>query len=441
MSESQYFEQLQARWRKVWPHPSLPEQPVKPFGDLPICQYVTEYARRQPEKDCLIYYGRRFSYREIDEMSNRFANFLLSAGIKKGDRIALMLPNCPQFYIGYLGALKAGAICVLLNPLLKELDLESMLQEAQPSAVLTLDQLYPLVSGVVKRVNPAAGVIPTSFAEFLPPEPEIPLHPSMQAVEPVGEISGYFSSLLEKSSPSPPPVQISIGDYATMNFTGGTTGLPKAILHRHSNIIYTAACQYTYGYAHLLVEDHFGEAVDFQGFLDEVYRDEVVLAAMPIFWIAGKDGGVDGPLLSGATVVPIVRWDPVVAMEAIDQYSVTSTYGTFDLYWELLTHPAEGRYSLKSLRFCAGSSFIKGLTHELREKWRLRTGSILREGAYGLTETHTFDTMTGGLPPGGSRHREGPELWRDVLRNTPAGNADQDRRPGNRKPAGRRTKR
>ncbi len=84
MSESQYFEQLQARWRKVWPHPSLPEQPVKPFGDLPICHYVTEYARRQPEKDCLIYYGRRFSYREIDELSNRFANFLLSCGYQEG---------------------------------------------------------------------------------------------------------------------------------------------------------------------------------------------------------------------------------------------------------------------------------------------------------------------------------------------------------------------
>ncbi len=400
VTESLYFEQLEACWRRVWPHPSLPERPVKPFGDLPICHYVTEYARRRPERDCLIYYGRRLSYREVDELSNRFANFLLDMGLKKGDRVALMLPNCPQFYIGYLGTLKAGGVCVLLNPLLKELDLESLVQEAQPVAVLTLDQLYPLVSGVVARVNPSARVIPTSFAEFLPPEPEIPLHPTMQGAAPLGETSAYLSSLLEKSSAAPPPVQISPEDYATMNFTGGTTGLPKAVLHRHRNIIYTAACIYTYNYAHLLVEDHSGRPVDFQGFLDAIYRDEVAMAAMPIFWIAGKDVGVDGPLFGGSTIVPITRWDPAVAMEAIDRYRVTTMYAPFDLYWEILTHPAQDRYSLKSLRLCVGSSFIKGLSRELRERWRLRTGAILREAAYGLTETHTCDTMTGGFHRG-----------------------------------------
>jgi len=400
VTEESYFEQLQASWRRVWPHPSLPEQPVKPFGDIPICGYVTEYARRQPEKACLIYYGRRFSYGEVDELSNRFANLLLKQGVNKGDRVGLMLPNCPQFYIGYLGTLKAGGICVLLNPLLKELDLESLVQEAQPAAVLTLDQLYPLVRAVTAGVNPSTGVIPTSFAEFLPSGPELPLHPTMQAVEPVGDTEFYLSPLLAQSSPAPPPVRISPGDYATMNFTGGTTGLPKAVLHRHRNIIYTAACLYTFGYSHLLAEDHFGKSVDYPAFLAEIYRDEMALAAMPVFWIAGKDTGVDGPLFSGSTIVPITRWDPLVAMEAIDRYRVTSTYAPFDLYWEILTHPAQDRYNLKSLRLCTGSSFIKGLTVELREQWRVRTGAVLREGAYGLTETHTCDTMTGGFHRG-----------------------------------------
>lgn len=398
VTEDSYFGQLQTSWRRVWPHPSLPEQPIKPFGDIPISGYVTEYARIQPEKACMIYYGRRLTYSEVDELSNQFANLMLEHGLKKGEHVGLMLPNCPQFIIGYLGTLKAGGICVLLNPLLKELDLESLLQEAQLVAVLTLDQLYPLVEAVVARVNPSARVIPTSFAEFLPPVPELPLHPSMNKGKPVRDTKDYLSSLLLQSSKVPPPLTVLPGDYATMNFTGGTTGLPKAVLHRHRNIIYTAACLYTYGYAHLLVEDHPEEAVDYPAFLAQTYRDEVVMAAMPIFWVAGKDTGLDVPLLGGSTIVPLTRWDPVVAMEAIDRYRITSMYAPFDLYREMLTHQAG--YSLKSLRFCAGSSFITGLTRELRDQWRARTGAVLREGAYGMTETHTCDTMTGGFHRG-----------------------------------------
>jgi len=394
LTDEAYFEQLKTAWRRVWPHPSLPDQPLRPLGDLVISDCVSEHARRAPDKDCLIYYGRRFSYREMDELSNRFANWLLTGGLAKGERVGLMLPNCPQFYVGYLGTLKAGGVCVLLNPLLKELDLEALVQEARPVAVLTLDQLQPVVSAVTARVKPDARVIATGYAAFLPADPDIPLHPTMQAA---GSVPEGLAPLLAQSPPARPSVSVSPADYATMNFTGGTTGLPKAVLHRHRNITYTAACLYTYGYGHLLAEEYAGRAVDIGAFLDDVYRNEVVLAAMPIFWIAGKDVGVDGPLFSGATIVPITRWDPVVAMQAVDRYRITTTYAPFDLYGEMLDHPGQGRYSLKSLRLCTGSSFVKGLTRELRAAWRERTGAILREGAYGLTETHTMDTMTAGF--------------------------------------------
>ncbi|MHA1579924.1 MAG: AMP-binding protein [Candidatus Freyarchaeota archaeon] len=397
MQEGEYFEMLKNKWSNIWPHPSLPREPIYPHGKVPIHEYLEKYAEKQPSKDYVIYYGRKITYKEMDEFSNKFANYLVENGFEKGDRLALILPNVPQFYIGYFGTLKTGGICVLLNPMLKEIELEYFFQESKPKFVLTLDLIYPIVSKATKKVSENTDVIATTFKEFLPESPEIPVHPSMDRS--VGKIEGvpYLTELLDSASPRKPDVKVTIDDNATMNFTGGTTGLPKGVYHKHKGIVYTGACVYTYPGANLLVEHYSGQSVDFDNFASQIMRDEVCLAGMPIFWIAGNDMGVVFPTISGSTVVLLTRWDTKAAMEAIQKYKVTSTYLTFDLYWEILNHPEVRKYNFRSLRNCMGSSFIRGLTKELREKWRELTGAILREASYGLTETHTSDTITSGF--------------------------------------------
>ncbi|WP_290724878.1 AMP-binding protein [Archaeoglobus sp.] len=358
---------------------------------------MERYAEKQPSKDYIIYYGKRISYKEMDELSTKFANYLIENGFEKDDRLALVLPNVPEFYIGYFGTLKAGGICVLLNPMLREMELEYFFQESKPKFVLTLDLIYPAVEKAAKKVSDGINIIATSFKDFLPESPEIPIHPSMNAFTQKMEENLYLTDILENASSKKPNMRAAIDDNATMNFTGGTTGLPKGVYHRHQNIVYTGACTYTYNNAHLLVERYPEQEVDFEKFAAELAQTEVGLAAMPIFWVAGNDMGVVGPTVSGYTVVLFTRWDAKAAMEAIHKYKVTTTYAPFDLYWEILIHPEVGNYDLTSLRTCTGSSFIKGLTKELRKKWRELTGTILREAAYGLTETHTFDTFTAGF--------------------------------------------
>jgi acyl-CoA synthetase (AMP-forming)/AMP-acid ligase II len=399
VDETTYLRELQTRWDAVWPHPSLPREPVKPFGDVPVHRYLERHGEQTPERDFLIFYGRRLSYAEVDRLANRFAAWLQDAGVGKGGHVALVLPNCPQFYIAYFGALKIGAVAVLLNPILKSLELEHLFTESQPEVVVASDQTLGEVMQGLARAGSRPRVLGTAFDEFLPQAPELDVPPSMQGPAPAWpEGAAPLMAELADQPESRPNVDVAMTDVATMNFTGGTTGLPKGVLHRHRNILYTASSIYTYSYNDLVQARHGGERVDVPALLAQLSSKDVVLAAMPIFWIAGKDNGVDGAVVAGTSVVLLGRWDAATALNAIHRYRVTQNYAPFDLYWELLDYPERSRYDLTSLRLCLGSSFIKGLTPELRARWREVTqGAILREGAYGLTETHTMDTMTAGF--------------------------------------------
>ncbi|MDP8003144.1 MAG: AMP-binding protein [Caldisphaera sp.] len=395
--EEEYFEILKSKWNKVWPHPSLPKEVLYPLGKIPIHEYLESFAMRQPSKAFLIYYGKRITYKEIDELSNKLANYLIANGFRKGDKVALVLPNIPSFYIGYFGTFKAGGISVLLNPMLKEIELEYLLQESKPKFIITLDVNYLTIEKAAKKVSEDIKIIVTSYKDFLPEIQEIPIHPSMKVYVQKPENAQYITDLLEKISSKKPDVKVTIDDRATMNFTGGTTGLPKGVYHKHLDLIYKGACTYTYYNSQLLVENYPNQEIDFEKFVSNIAQNEVVLAAMPIFWVAGHNTGVLGPTVSGSTVVLLTRWDVGAAIEAIHKYRVTLMYATFDIYWEILNYPEVRKYDLSSLKTCLGSSFIKGLTKELRGKWKELTGAILREAAYGLTESHTSDTLTAGF--------------------------------------------
>jgi long-chain acyl-CoA synthetase len=125
--------------------------------------------------------------------------------------------------------------------------------------------------------------------------------------------------------------------------------------------------------------------------------DDMGLVYWPIFWIAGEDTGVIVPVFSGTTHILLGRWHAQSMLEAIDRYRPTFTGGIVDNFVELMDHPDVDKYNLHSLRSTTVSSFIKKLNPEYRRRWRELTGSIMREAAYGMTETHTVDTFTTGL--------------------------------------------
>lgn len=393
-SEEEYFDTLQQKWARVWPHPSLPREPIYPLGRRPLYEYLDLYAEKKSKKDYMVFYGKRISYKDASELTNKFANLLLSQGFQRGEKVALLLPNCPQYHISFFGTHKAGGVVVSLNPMLKEIELEYYFKQVKPKFVIAISSIYELAKRVANKISPEINVIPAAFNEFLPEAPEIPVHPSMKDPE-LKDLK--FMEIISEYSSSPPKVKVDLRDYSTIFFTSGTTGLPKAAPHKHEGVIYTAACMLTYSYAHILVEEYSNKEVDFKEFIARLTENEVILAVMPIFWVAGHDFGVLLPTIAGGTVVLMARWDPLGAMSAIEKYKVTSTYLTFDMYWEMIEHPEATKYNLKSLKTCTGSSFVKGLSRELRKRWKELCGAIIREAAYGLTETHTFDTFTAGF--------------------------------------------
>ena len=368
VSEEEYFEDLKKRWEKVWPHKSLPKELVYPLGKKTIVNYLHARSLSNPEKVLIFYRGKRFTYSQIDRLSTCFAHYLREEGVKKGDRVMLMLPNIPQFYIAQYGSYKNGSIVVLVNPKIGKEQLRYYLEKSSPKLLVT-----------------------SSTSPFN--DKEIGGNFSILVINPNELVEGGRSQFLEvlKKYETLPQLNydVKLEDGATIMFTSGTTGLSKMVLHKHLDHVYTSSIIYTYYYSHLLPKD---ENVDYLKFLSKLMEDEVILAVTPIYWVAGNDLSVIYPPFSGASVALIEEWDVGEAIKAMKDYKVTTIYTSFDMFEQM-----SGSVRGIKLRLCIGTSFHRGLTIELRRKWEEETGCILREVAYGATEVHAFKTFTSGF--------------------------------------------
>jgi len=374
MTEAQYLARLHEMWQKNWPQ-EAPRAPHYPFGERPLTDYLREWARRTPEKPALIFYGAELSYSELDRQSDRFAAWLAAHGARKGDRVAVFLPNCPQFHIVFFGILKLGCVHAPVNPLFKERELIYELNDTEAEIIVSLDQLFPLVETVKSRTK-LREVVVTSFADVTPQEPTIPVPESV--MQPKLDCPGA-TDLLAALGALPdgcPTVEVGLDDLAALNYTGGTTGMPKGCAHTQRNMLYTAATACTIGGRN---------------------SADVSLNFMPVFWIAGEDVAVIFPIFAGYTCVLLARWDPVAFMAAVDRYQVTTTGMLVDNLVEILERPEVGNYDLGSIRRLGVSSFVKKLNIEYRRRWQALTGGNVVESAWGMTETHTADTFTIGM--------------------------------------------
>ena len=295
-------------------------------------------------------------------MVDRFAAALQDLGVKKGDRVGIQLPNIPQFVIAFYGALRAGAICVACSPLYKARELEHQLNDAGAETLVVMDTLYPIVQEIRER-SKLRNVIATSPRDYLPP--------LLRTLSPLKGVKSYkcpgaidFLSIM-KHEPNPKPVLVKPDELALLQYTGGTTGVPKGAMITHRNLIVNAAqCE---------VELPMRRGID------------VNVTALPLFHIFGMTCAMNAPVLTGTTMlmIPDPR-DPKGILNTISKYKATTFCSVPTMYIALINTPDIKKYDLSTVRACMSGA--APLPVEVQKKFEQLTGGRLVEG-YGLTES------------------------------------------------------
>ena len=378
MHERDYLDRLRELQQAVWPT-GQPREPQYPLGQRPLTHYLKHWAQSVPDKPAVRFYGHDLSYAELDDLSSRFATLLLDNGVQPGDRVAVYLPNCPQLHIVFYGILRAGAVHCPVSPMATPMELAYQLTDCGARVIVSFDQLLPTVRQVAEECRLRL-LISTSLSELCPAEPPFAVPDLLLAPKlPITDTIDLLPALsdIEPRTDLPEPM---LDDIAALNYTGGTTGLPKGCIHTHGDMLYTCAS---------FLPAALG--------LDS---ERVSLNFMPEFWIAGENAGLLFPVFGGTTLVLLARWDALAFMGAVQHYRVNHTGLLVDSAAEILDHPQRNEFDLSSLQVTSCVSFIKKLTPEYRRRWRELTGCTLFETSFGMTETHTCDTFTAGLQEG-----------------------------------------
>ncbi|MCA1987786.1 MAG: long-chain fatty acid--CoA ligase [Desulfarculus sp.] len=348
--------------------------PVKEIPDKSIPQVFDEAAAKFGGKPALIFYGKKISYQELREQTDRFAAALANLGVRKGDRVALLLLNCPQYVIAYLGALKAGAVVTPVSPVYTSQEVRHQLTDSGAQVVVCQDILYDNVAqtGVELR-----HVIITAIDEYLPSLKKLFASkvmakayggmqvPDAKLIAQLGLLR--FQDLLKKNPATPPLVDIdSATDLAALPYTGGTTGLPKAAMLTHRNIL---ACQ---AEALAFWEDQFVEG------------GETVIAFLPLFHIYGQVVIMITGLMHGYTLVLFTTPEMDEILNAIERYQASAFYGVPTLYEYLKEYDKTDRVNWKRLKLlvCGADTLHESTVAD----WERRTGTHITQG-YGMTET------------------------------------------------------
>lgn len=311
------------------------------------------------------------TYHELAFQTKKMAHFLQSIGIKKGDRVAIMLPNCPQSVIGYYAALMIGAVVVQTNPLYTERELEYQLKDSGAKAVICLDVLLPRVSHV-KAETDVEHVIVTRIKDYLP-FPKNLFYPFIQKkqynlvvqVEP-SDNTHVWTEVMQQSEASYKAVDIDPSeDLALLQYTGGTTGHPKGVMLTHRNLV--ANVQMCRAW---LYKIRTGE--------------EIVLGVLPFFHVYGMTTVMNMSMVIASKMILLPRFKPEEVLQTIEKQKPTLFPGAPTIYIGLLNHPDLQKYDLSSIEACISGS--APLPYEVQEQFEKVTGGRLVEG-YGLTES------------------------------------------------------
>lgn len=357
-------------WLKNYPK-GVPEHIDYPNATM--YQVFEKSAKKWSNNTALIFMGKKISYAQLKDQADILSVALHELGIKKGDRVAIFMPNCPQVVISYLATLRLGAVVVMCNPLYTESELSHQLNDSGAETVITLDMemTYPKIANIKDDTN-IKNVIISNLKEYLP-FPLNVLFPLARRKELVkvkkDSYIHFFKNLLsEYKGKSSKLSDVDIdpeNDVALFQYTGGTTGLSKAAMLTHKNIVSNALQTISW-------------------YVNGVEGKEVVMGALPLFHVYGLTVVMNVSLVFGGTIVlvPDPR-DIKEVMKSIGKYEVTTFPGVPTMYVAINNFPDVEKYDLKSIKSCLSGA--APLPVEVINRFEQKTGGKLVEG-YGLTE-------------------------------------------------------
>lgn len=339
------------------------------YPRIPIHRLLDDTAARSPEQPCVSFFGRRFTYGAMKALADRVAAGARALGIRRGDRVALLLPNSPQFLAVYYGFLSAGAVIVPLNPLSTEKELAFYLNDSGARVLVTI----PLFAKKVASL-PGASVetlLVSGLADFLP----LPLS-VVQRLKEWSQLRGirhpglvHFADFVARApEQSTPQATVDPDEMAVLIYSGGTTGTAKGIMLSHYACVVNA-CQ-----------------VVAWGHLDKAAR---LLAVLPLFHGFGMSVTMNAPVLGGAEIVLLPRFNARDVVRTIAKRRPTFLIGVPTMFVALSNLKGIERWNLQSL----DGIFVGAapLTQAVKEGFEARTGARMIEG-YGLTEVVTACT-------------------------------------------------
>ena len=361
-------------WLKLYDEgvpPSLDYPPIPAHG------FIQANARNYPDRPALIFKGAVINYRELDELTDRMAAGLAGLGVKKGDRVSIVMPNTPQFVIAFYGILKAGGVVVGTNFLYTAGEIAQQLADAKATVCVVTSNFYDKVKAA-QPDTPLGHVIVAHIKDYMPGVMRL-LFPVLALVKSDLKVHQvklrdndiWLLDLLDRYPPSKrPDVEVGSDDVAMFQYTGGTTGISKGAVNTHKALIANSL-----QIKHWMPDTRMGK--------------EIVLMAIPLYHVYGMVAGMGYAMASAAALVLIPNpRDTDDLLGSIAKYRPTIYPGVPALYNLINVHPRvqSGEVDVTSIRGCISGS--APLMQETKETFERLTGASLREG-YGLSEAPT----------------------------------------------------
>lgn len=358
------------------------------YPEIPLFRLLEQSAAKYPARACTIFNGAEISYAEMDALTDRLAGALADLGVEKGQPVGIFMPNTPQFVLAYYAILKAGGVVVATNPLYTGREIEHQLSDSGLEIMLVMSNFYNLIKQVQPK-TPLKRLVVTNIKEYLPGH--LRLLFTLLREKKGGfrvHVQGddlWLQDLLSNYRPEDrPQVDVKAEDRALFQYSGGTTGLSKAAIASHRNLV--------------------ANSLQIRAWMPQLVEGgETVLMAIPLFHVYGMVAGMSFAIAGAASMVMIPNpRDLKDVLTSIDKYRPTVYPGVPTMYNAINNHPdvLAGKYDLSSIKACISGS--APLMRETKETFDSLTGGKLVEG-YGLSEAPTAthcNPLQGDVRPG-----------------------------------------